>query len=98
MDENKIEKLLYEIGNESIEAPEQLISKTKDYIQYEPLIYAIPLSFIVNLLFIIGMVYFYMSYINLKYFYLIINIAFTISNAVIAVFLLLFFKFNKLID
>ncbi|WP_315115993.1 hypothetical protein [uncultured Clostridium sp.] len=98
MDENKLEELLFEIGDETIEAPRKLVIKTKNYMdnKYHKLfIYLIPLSIILYIMLASTMVYLSLYYINAKYIYIMLNTAFTISNAIVVIFLLLYSKFNE---
>ncbi|MEW9095783.1 MAG: hypothetical protein AB2417_11945 [Clostridiaceae bacterium] len=102
MDENRLEELLFEIGDETVETPRELVIKTKAYMddKYNKLfIYLIPLSIILYTIFASTIVYLSLHYINVKYIYIMmLNTAFTISNAIIVIFLLLYTKFNESIN
>lgn len=101
IDENKLEELLFEIGDETAEAPKELVIKTKNCMddKYHKLfIYLIPLSIILYTMLASTMVYLSLYYINAKYIYIMLNTAFTISNATIVIFLLLYSKFNESIN
>ncbi|MBU5483863.1 hypothetical protein KQI86_05940 [Clostridium sp. MSJ-11] len=101
MDENRLEELLFEIGDETVEAPRELVIKTKTYMydKYHKLfIYLIPLSIILYTIFASTIVYLSLHYISTKYIYIMLNTAFTISNATIVIFLLLYSKFNESIN
>ncbi|BFN03843.1 hypothetical protein [Clostridium tetani] len=93
MDENKIEKLLYQIGEEEVKIPpedEDIVEKAKSYIEYRHLRYLIPLGFVLNIVIIIFMVVSILPKMSLKDIILWCNISFSLSNGIIALCILCF--------
>lgn len=91
MDENKIEKILFQIGEEEIKAPpEDIVEKTKNHLEYRHLRYLIPLGFILNMVIVAVIIFSILPKMSLKHVILWCNICFSLGNGIIALTILCF--------
>ncbi|MBE6063832.1 hypothetical protein [Clostridium cochlearium] len=89
MDENKIEELLFQIGEEEIKAPpEDIVEKTKNHLEYRHLRYLIPLGFILNMVIVAIIIFSILPKMSLKQIILWCNICFSLGNGIIALTIL----------
>ncbi|SQB36193.1 hypothetical protein [Clostridium cochlearium] len=89
MDENKIEELLFQIGEEEIKAPpEDIVEKTKNHLEYRHLRYLIPLGFILNMVIVAVIIFSVLPKMSLKQIILWCNICFSLGNGIIALTIL----------
>lgn len=91
MDENKIEELLYEIGEDKAKTPpEDIVKRAKKYIEYRYLKYILPFAFVLNIGFMIFIILSILPKMSLKDILLWSNISFSLSNGIIALSILCF--------
>lgn len=98
MEEERLEELLFEIGNDTMEPRKEVVMKTKERIKYSPLIYLIPLSVLLNVVFGVMISTIFLKYFEIK----LISITFIslgiISNTIICILLLNEGLFNEKIN
>ncbi|MBU5592171.1 hypothetical protein KQI89_10400 [Clostridium sp. MSJ-4] len=98
MDEERIEELLYNIGKEKIEAPERLILKVKEHINYKPLIYLIPLSFLLNISLLGVLGYFILRIGDIRFTTMVVSYLWVFNNLIVLIFILVYnriFRFKN---
>lgn len=91
MNENKIEKLLYEIGEDKVKTPpEDIVKRAKKYVEYRYLKYILPFVFVLNIGFMVFIILSILPKMSLKDILLWCNISFSLSNGIIAFTILCF--------